>query len=72
MAETLSDEKAQAARNRAVILATMSRLGRALCIEDDADVLTVLSFALQRHGAEAVETATDGASGIAKARSACS
>jgi two-component system, OmpR family, response regulator len=46
----------------------MSRLGRVLCIEDDADVLTVLSFALQRHGAEAVETATDGATGIAKAR----
>ena len=46
----------------------MSRLGRVLCIEDDADVLTVLSFALRRHGAEAVETATDGFSGIAKAR----
>jgi two-component system OmpR family response regulator len=46
----------------------MSRLGRVLCIEDDADVLTVLSFALRRHGAEAVETATDGAAGIAKAR----
>lgn len=46
----------------------MSRLGRVLCIEDDADVLTVLSFALRRHGAEAVETATDGSSGIAKAR----
>ena len=39
-----------------------------LCIEDDADVLTVLSSALRRHGAEAVETATDGSSGIAKAR----
>jgi CheY-like chemotaxis protein len=46
----------------------MSRLGRVLCIEDDADVLTVLSFALRRHGAEAVETAMDGAAGIAKAR----
>jgi two-component system OmpR family response regulator len=46
----------------------MSRLGRVLCIEDDADVLTVLSFALRRHGADAVETATDGATGIAKAR----
>ena len=46
----------------------MSRLGRVLCIEDDADVLTVLSFALRRHGAEAVETATDGVTGIAKAR----
>lgn len=45
----------------------MSRLGRVLCIEDDADVLTVLSFALRRHGAE-VETATDGTTGIAKAR----
>jgi two-component system OmpR family response regulator len=46
----------------------MSRLGRVLCIEDDADVLTVLSFALRRHGAEAIETATNGAEGIAKAR----
>jgi CheY-like chemotaxis protein len=46
----------------------MSRLGRVLCIEDDADVLTVLSFALRRHGADAVETAMDGVTGIAKAR----
>ena len=46
----------------------MSRLGRVLCIEDDADVLTVLSFALRRHGAEAIETATDGVTGLAKAR----
>jgi two-component system, OmpR family, response regulator len=47
----------------------MTRLGRVLCIEDDPDVLTVLAFALSRHGADAVETARDGKSGIEKARS---
>lgn len=46
----------------------MTSLGRVLCIEDDDDVLTVLGYALRRHGASEVLLARDGEAGLLMAR----